>query len=145
MMWGAEGLRLLEPISQAKRTEEKKITVLLLSGELAFYCRLLSFLKDTHMSFDSILNQVDDVVWGLPTIILILATGFILTVAARGIQFSKLGRAFKGIFKKNEGDGEAFYALIARVSAGELSFSPCLFKFSAELSSSPQKPELSNT
>ena len=71
------------------------------------------------MSFDSILNQIDDIVWGLPTIILILATGLILTIAARGIQFSKLGRAFKGIFKKNEGAGElsGFSALCTALSA----------------------------
>ena len=31
---GAEGLRLLEPISQAKRTDDRNFTVLLLSGEL---------------------------------------------------------------------------------------------------------------
>ena len=71
------------------------------------------------MSFDSILNQIDDIVWGLPTIILILATGLILTIASRGIQFSKLGRAFKGIFKKNEGAGElsGFSALCTALSA----------------------------
>ena len=55
------------------------------------------------MSFSQIVTKIDDFVWGIPTIILILATGLILTIAARGIQFTKLGRAFKGIFKKNEG------------------------------------------
>ena len=34
MELGAEGLRLLEPISQAKRTDDRNFTVLLLSGEL---------------------------------------------------------------------------------------------------------------
>ena len=69
--------------------------------------------------FDKILNSIDDVVWGIPTIILILATGLVLTIRARGIQFSKLGRAFKSIFKENEGHGElsGFSALCTALSA----------------------------
>ena len=56
--------------------------------------------------FDAFLTSIDDIVWGIPTIALILITGIVLTIAARGIQFTKLGRAFKGIFKKNNGEGE---------------------------------------
>ena len=69
--------------------------------------------------FSSIVTKIDDFVWGIPTMILILATGLILTIRARGIQFSKLGRAFKGIFKKNEGEGElsGFAALCTALSA----------------------------
>ncbi len=69
--------------------------------------------------FESILGTIDDIVWGIPTIVLILATGLVLTVAARGIQFSKLGRAFKSIFKKTDGEGElsGFAALCTALSA----------------------------
>lgn len=69
--------------------------------------------------FDKILNSIDDVVWGIPTIALILATGLVVTVASRGIQFTKLGRAFKSIFKENEGHGElsGFSALCTALSA----------------------------
>ena len=69
--------------------------------------------------FDQILNSIDDVVWGIPTIVLILATGLILTIRARGLQFTKLGRAFKSIFKENEGHGElsGFSALCTALSA----------------------------
>ena len=69
--------------------------------------------------FDAILTKIDDVVWGIPTIVLILATGIVLTIAAKGIQFTKLGRAFKGIFKKNDGEGElsGFSALCTALSA----------------------------
>ena len=56
--------------------------------------------------FGEILQKIDDVVWGLPTIILILVTGIVMTIVTRGIQFRKAGRAFKSIFKKNEGKGE---------------------------------------
>ncbi len=70
-------------------------------------------------NIETILNSIDDVVWGIPTIVLILATGLILTFAARGIQFTKFGRAFKSIFKKNEGAGElsGFAALCTALSA----------------------------
>ena len=57
------------------------------------------------MTFNDILVKIDDVVWGIPTIVLILVTGLILTIRTRGIQFTKLGRSFKQIFKKNEGEG----------------------------------------
>lgn len=69
--------------------------------------------------FEEILTKIDDIVWGIPTIVLILATGIVMTVATRGIQFTKLGRAFKGIFKKNEGHGElsGFAALCTALSA----------------------------
>ena len=42
-----------------------------------------------------------------------------MTFAARGIQFTKIGRAFKSIFKKNEGAGElsGFAALCTALSA----------------------------
>ncbi len=69
--------------------------------------------------FDAILTKIDDVVWGIPTIVLILATGIILTISSRGIQFKHLGRAFKQIFKKNDGEGElsGFSALCTALSA----------------------------
>ena len=71
------------------------------------------------MTFNDILVKIDDYVWGIPTIVLILLTGLILTIRCRGIQFTKLGRAFKQIFKKNEGAGElsGFSALCTALSA----------------------------
>lgn len=69
--------------------------------------------------FDKILNSIDDVVWGIPTIVLILATGLVLTIRARGLQFTRLGRAFRSIFKESEGHGElsGFSALCTALSA----------------------------
>ncbi|MBQ5464262.1 MAG: sodium:alanine symporter family protein [Fibrobacter sp.] len=71
------------------------------------------------MSINAILDSIDGIVWGIPTIVLILATGLILTIRARGIQFTKFGRAFKSIFKENEGKGElsGFAALCTALSA----------------------------
>lgn len=72
------------------------------------------------MTFDSILEKIDNIVWGLPTIILILATGILLTVRLKGVQFSKLRRGFKTLFSKPEGGkGEVspFAALCTALSA----------------------------
>ena len=72
------------------------------------------------MSFNSILSSINDVVWGIPTIVLILATGLILSIRLRGIQFTQLGRGFRSIFRKQEGtEGEvsAFAALCTALSA----------------------------
>ncbi|MBP3708967.1 MAG: alanine:cation symporter family protein [Treponema sp.] len=56
---------------------------------------------------NSILNAVDDKVWGLWLIVLILATGILLTLRLKGLQFSKLGSAIRAIGKKSdEGSGE---------------------------------------
>jgi len=70
--------------------------------------------------FDQILTVIDDFVWGIPTIVLILATGILLTIRLRGVQFTKLGRGFKTLFKKPEGGkGEVspFAALCTALSA----------------------------
>ncbi len=70
--------------------------------------------------FDSILTKMDKIVWGLPTIALILATGFILTLRTRGMQFKYLGRAIKSMFKKTDsknGEVSSFGALCTALSA----------------------------
>lgn len=72
------------------------------------------------MLFDTIINKIDAIVWGLPTIILILVTGLLLTIRLHGMQFHKLGRALKSIFRKSDdGKGEvsSFGALCTALSA----------------------------
>lgn len=69
---------------------------------------------------NSFLTGVNDVVWGIPLIVLIIATGILLTVRVKGLQFRKLILAFKYIFKKEEnGTGEvsSFGALCTALSA----------------------------
>ena len=69
---------------------------------------------------DAFLNSIDDIVWGIPTIVLILATGLLMTIACRGIQFTKSKLAFKSIFSnKGSGHGEltGFAALCTALSA----------------------------
>ncbi|MGN0158996.1 MAG: alanine/glycine:cation symporter family protein [Brotaphodocola sp.] len=66
------------------------------------------------------LKTVDDFVWGVPLIVLILVTGIFLTVRLRGLQFRKLGTACKYMFmNEEEGHGEvsSFAALCTALSA----------------------------
>ena len=43
-----------------------------------------------YETIGNILNKIDDLVWGIPLIVLILAVGIFLTIRLRGIQFSQL-------------------------------------------------------
>ncbi len=70
--------------------------------------------------FEEILDKIKSAVWGIPLIVLILATGIILTLRTHGIQFKKLMRALKSIMQKPSGkDGEvsSFGALCTALSA----------------------------
>lgn len=68
------------------------------------------------------LTKVDDLVWGIPLIVLILVVGAFLTIKVKGLQITKLGKAFKLTFKKDpnaKGHGEisSFGALCTALSA----------------------------
>lgn len=74
-----------------------------------------------YETIGSVLNKIDDLVWGIPLIVLILAVGIFLTVRLKGIQFTKLFTAIK-LIKENESDGEhgevsGFAALCTALSA----------------------------
>ena len=68
-----------------------------------------------------VLSTVDDFIWGLPLIILILATGLFLTVRLRGLQIKRLPLAIKYMFSSDEEDGSgevsSFAALCTALSA----------------------------
>ena len=66
-----------------------------------------------------ILKQINDYVWGLPLICLLLGTGIYFTFKLRLIQLAKLKLAFKCIFKKHEGEGDvsSFQALCTALSS----------------------------
>ncbi|MBE5881363.1 MAG: alanine:cation symporter family protein [Lachnospiraceae bacterium] len=72
-------------------------------------------------SINKVLTAIDDFVWGVPLIVLILVTGIILTIRLRGIQITKLPLAVKYMFANDkEGDkGEvsSFAALCTALSA----------------------------
>lgn len=51
------------------------------------------------------LGYIRDAVWGVPTMILLLGTGLLLTVMLKGTTFIRFPRAIKMIFEKEEGAG----------------------------------------
>lgn len=68
-----------------------------------------------------VLVTIDDYVWGIPLIVLILATGLYLSIRLKGLQFSQLGRAIK-LIKANDKSGKdgevsSFGALCTALSA----------------------------
>ncbi|MBR1863042.1 MAG: alanine:cation symporter family protein [Ruminococcus sp.] len=70
--------------------------------------------------FNSIVRSVDDVVWGLPLIVLILGCGVLLSLRIGFLQVRKLGLALKYMVKDEEhGEGEvsSFAALCTALSA----------------------------
>ena len=72
------------------------------------------------MGFEEIIVKIDDFVWGIPLIVLILATGIYLTIRVRGVQVRHLGKALKYMVKNEEGgEGEvsSFGALCTALSA----------------------------
>ncbi|MBE6838847.1 MAG: alanine:cation symporter family protein [Ruminococcus sp.] len=65
-------------------------------------------------------EKIDDFVWGIPLISLILICGIILTIRLGGVQFRKLGTALKYMVTKEDGGkGEvsSFSALCTALSA----------------------------
>ena len=72
-------------------------------------------------TFSNFLSKVDDLVWGLPLIILILATGIFLTIRLKGIQIAQLPRAIKNLAANEksgtEGEVSSFAALCTALSA----------------------------
>ena len=70
--------------------------------------------------FTEIVGKIDDFVWGIPLIVLILFVGILMTIRLRGLQISKLGKALKYMVKNEEGgEGEvtSFGALCTALSA----------------------------
>lgn len=71
--------------------------------------------------FNEILTAIDNYVWGIPLIVLILAVGVLLTVRVRGLQIRLLPRAFRELFSNersgNEGEVSSFAALCTALSA----------------------------
>lgn len=72
-------------------------------------------------TINSILGAIDDFVWGVPLIVLILVVGVFLTIRLKGLQFSKLGTAIRYIkdneVSGNEGEVSSFGSLCTALSA----------------------------
>lgn len=74
------------------------------------------------MSIDSILNSINNIVWGPPLLLLVAGVGIYFTLKLKLLQFAHLPRAFSYIFKKEKGsdqsgDISAFGALATALAA----------------------------
>ena len=73
------------------------------------------------MDFDKLLGKIDDAVWGVPLIVLILSAGLLLSIRTGFIQVRHLPRALRYLFKEEEGEahGEVsgFASLCTALSA----------------------------
>lgn len=72
-------------------------------------------------TISNVLTKIDDFVWGIPLIVLILAAGIFLTIRLKGLQITKLPLAIRHI-RANEKSGEhgevsSFGALCTALSA----------------------------
>ncbi len=69
----------------------------------------------------NVLGKVSDFVWGIPLIVLILATGLLLTIRLKGIQITKLPLAIKNLVRNERsgdtGEVSSFGALCTALSA----------------------------
>ncbi|MGN1023888.1 MAG: alanine/glycine:cation symporter family protein [Lachnospiraceae bacterium] len=71
-------------------------------------------------SVNSVLNSIDNFVWGVPLMVLILSGGILLSVRVRFLQVRNLPLAFKWVFhneKGQEGEVSSFAALMTALSA----------------------------
>lgn len=72
-------------------------------------------------SITKILGIVDDYVWGIPLIVLLVGSGIFLTFRLKGLQIRRLPLALKNIVRKDksgkEGDVSSFGALCTALSA----------------------------
>ena len=72
------------------------------------------------MSFNDLIARIDDIIWGLPLVILIMGCGLLLTVRLHFVQIRHLPLALKYMIKsEEEGDGDisSFAALCTALSA----------------------------
>lgn len=71
-------------------------------------------------TFNEITKKIDDIVWGIPLILLILSCGIFLTIRLKGVQIRRLWLALKYMLSDEEGgQGEisSFGALCTALSA----------------------------
>ena len=72
-------------------------------------------------TISQILTAIDDFVWGIPLIVLILAVGIFLTIRLKGLQITKLPMAIKHVVANeksgDKGEVSSFAALCTALSA----------------------------
>ena len=71
--------------------------------------------------FASLMESLNNFVWGPPMMILLLGVGLFLTIGLRFMSLTKIGYGFRQLFKKRsgeaeEGDVSPFAALMTALS-----------------------------
>ncbi|MDD2497305.1 MAG: sodium:alanine symporter family protein [Desulfitobacteriaceae bacterium] len=74
------------------------------------------------MTFIELVTKIDDIVWGVPLLVLLVGTGLFLTLRLRFLSFRKLPLALKMVFTRSEskdgaGDITHFQALMTALAA----------------------------
>ncbi len=79
------------------------------------------YLDVLNTFFSSFFKPLNALVWGIPMLVLILGTGLVLMVGLKFMPITKIGAAFKHLFKPNntsvQGDISPFNALMTSLSA----------------------------
>ena len=109
-------------ISQAKgQRKREEVRVFFFSPCFQKNCQKKKMGEGNMWSaIQSVLKQIDDFVWGVPLMVLILSGGLLLTVRLGLLQVRKLGLALKWMVQnEEEGEGEisSFAALCTALSA----------------------------
>ena len=77
--------------------------------------------RGKFMDFNTFLKTADDLVWGIPLIVLILAVGFLLTIRLRGLQIRRLPLAIRNLISDEsageEGEVSGFGSVCTALSA----------------------------
>ena len=72
-------------------------------------------------NMNGVLEKIDNLVWGMPLIVMILAIGFFLTIRLHGLQVTCLPQAIRNVSAKNKdgqnGEVSSFGALCTALSA----------------------------
>lgn len=71
-------------------------------------------------TLSNLLKTIDDFIWGIPLIVLILAVGIFMTIRLKGLQITRLGLAVKSLLandRHGEGEVSSFAALCTALSA----------------------------
>ena len=61
---------------------------------------------------NTVITTIDDFVWGVPLMVLILFGGILLTVRLGGLQFRQLPRALRYMVKKEKGGSGELSAIV---------------------------------
>ena len=58
-------------------------------------------------AFTNIVNQVDGFIWGPVMLVLLLGTGFYLTLGLKGMTFRRIGYGFRMLWRGRKAGGGA--------------------------------------